>query len=413
MMSSFLRPLNVLREPQRLRSIDWNLLLIVTSLISLGLVFVASASVTFAEASYGDGWFFVKRYSVFMVMGILAGLIIAAIPVSIWEQYGGLLLVVTLVLLVAVLIPGVGRKVNGSQRWLQLGTMTFQASEAVKFCMIIFFSSFLARKQFELQQDWRGLLKPLLVLSVVIFLLLLEPDFGTSVVLAGTVMGMLFIAGAKMWQFIILFIGSLMSLGALAYFSPYRLQRLVSFRNPWADQYDSGYQLTQSLIAFGRGEWLGLGLGNSVQKLFYLPEAHTDFIVAIIAEEMGLIGLLVLLVLFSLLIGKILLLSHQALSQGSMFIGYSAFGIAIMLAGQAFINIGVASGLLPTKGLTLPFISYGGSSLLVCCSMMGLVLRMGCELKQVKLVQKSVPSPKKQRSFDEASMSLARPGGVS
>lgn len=402
MMNSRLTSLNVLRDPKWLNSVDWTLLLIVASLISLGLVFVASASVTFAEANYGDGWFFVKRYSVYMVMGIAAGLMIAAIPVSIWEQYGGLLLVVTLVLLVAVLIPGVGRKVNGSQRWLQLGVMTFQASEAVKFCMIIFFSSFLARKQFELQQGWRGLLKPLMVLSVVIFLMLLEPDFGSSVVLAGTVMGMLFIAGAKMWQFIILFVGSLMSLGALAYFSPYRLQRLVSFRNPWADQYDSGYQLTQSLIAFGRGEWFGLGLGNSVQKLFYLPEAHTDFIVAIIAEEMGLVGLSVLLIIFSLLVGKILMLSRQALSQGSLFIGFSAFGIAILLAGQAFINIGVASGLLPTKGLTLPFISYGGSSLLVCCCLMGLVLRMAWELKQMEPAQASGLSPKQQRSLHES-----------
>lgn len=380
-------------------SIDWSIIIVLATLISIGLVAVASASIAFSEATYGDGWFFVKRYCLFLSLGLLAGLVVAGIPIIYWEKYGGALLIVALLLLVAVLIPGVGKKVNGSQRWLQLGVMTLQASEVVKFCMIVFFSSFLSRKQLELQQNWRGLVKPLLVLSVVVFLLLLEPDFGSSVVLVGTVMGMLFIAGAKMWQFIILFVVALSGLVVLATSSDYRLDRLVSFRNPWADQYDTGYQLTQSLIAFGRGEWFGLGLGNSVQKLFYLPEAHTDFIVAIIAEELGLIGLAILLIIFSILVTKVLLISRNALKSNLLFSGYAAFGIAIMLAGQGFINVGVASGLLPTKGLTLPFISYGGSSLLVCCMLMGLVLRMSWELNNPL---KSKPLNRMPKAFENA-----------
>ena len=263
--------------------VDWTLLTLIATLISFGVVAVASSSVSYAENLYGDSWFFVKRYLLFLCMGIFVALTVASIPVRIWERYGSLLLIVAVALLLVVLIPGIGKRVNGSQRWLQLGVMTLQASEVAKFCMIVFFASFLSRRREEVIANWQGLVKPLVVLAVVVLLLLLEPDFGSSVVLAGTIMAMLFMAGVHLTKFAVLLVCGLGALSLMAVLSTYRMQRLITFLDPWKDQFDSGYQLTQSLIAFGRGEWFGLGLGNSVQKLFYLPEAHTDFIVAIIA----------------------------------------------------------------------------------------------------------------------------------
>jgi len=233
-------------------------------------------------------------------------------------------------------------------------------------------------------------MKPAGVLAAMIFLLLLEPDFGSAVVMSGTVLGMLFIAGVRLWQFSALLVLGVSGMAGIALMSPYRVQRLVTFLDPWADQYNTGYQLTQSLIAFGRGEWWGVGLGNSVQKLFYLPEAHTDFVFAIYAEEFGLLGVAVVIGLFILLVSRIFHVAKKALRRQDWFAAYSCFGIAMMLAGQTFINIGVTSGLLPTKGLTLPFISYGGSSLLICTAMVALVLRISREMDNAPAVAKQV-----------------------
>ncbi len=363
--------------------INWPLLTLVMALSSVGLVMVTSASITFAEETYNDAWYFAKHYVIYWTVGMIGAVLVAAVPATIWEKYGSLFLILALVLLTLVLIPGIGRKVNGSQRWLQLGPLGVQASEIVKFCVIVFYASFLARRGEETLQDWRGVFKPLLILGMMIFLLLLEPDFGASVVLAGTVMAMLFVAGVRLWQFVLLFVTALGGLMLIATLSPYRMQRLVTFLDPWADQFNSGYQLTQSLIAFGRGEWTGLGLGNSVQKLFYLPEAHTDFIFAIIAEEFGLLGVATVIGLFIGLVIAILNVSQRAMAENKIFASFAAFGVAVMFAAQAFINVGVASGLLPTKGLTMPFISYGGSSLLVSSALMALVLRLDWELKRV------------------------------
>ncbi|GAA5317774.1 MAG: putative lipid II flippase FtsW [Candidatus Pelagadaptatus aseana] len=382
MKISAIPPVPMMGQQAWFEAIDWTLVTLVLALMSIGLVAVTSASVSHAGTVYGDTWFFTKRYLLYLSMGLLAGLVVAAIPVSFWERYGGLLLIVTLGLLLLVLIPGLGKEVNGSRRWLRLGVMNLQASEVAKFCMIVFFASLLSRRQQEITASWKGLVKPLMVLSVVILLLLLEPDFGSSVVLAGTVMAMLFMAGVKLVKFVTLVLLALAGLALMAVLSPYRMQRLITFLDPWADQFNSGYQLTQSLIAFGRGEWFGLGLGNSVQKLFYLPEAHTDFIVAIIAEETGLIGVLCLLLIFAALVGRVLGIARNAFASDRLFSGLVAFAVVVMFAGQAFINVGVASGLLPTKGLTMPFISYGGSSLLVSCTLMALVLRLDWEMKQ-------------------------------
>jgi len=367
--------------------VNWQLLTLVLLLSSIGWVMVTSASMAFAEVTYNDGWYFAKRYAIFWMLGIAGAILVAAVPVSLWEKYGSLFLVLALLMLTLVLIPGLGKKVNGSQRWLQVGPLALQASEVVKFCAIVFYASFLARRGQETLEDWRGVFKPLLILGMIIFLLLLEPDFGASVVMAATVMAMLFVAGVRLWQFVLLLAGALAGMMLIAVLSPYRMQRLITFLDPWADQFNSGYQLTQSLIAYGRGEWFGLGLGNSVQKLFYLPEAHTDFIFAIIAEEFGLFGVLVIVGIFIALVVCILNVAQRAMASGKVFSSFATFGVAVMFAAQAFINVGVSSGLLPTKGLTMPFISYGGSSLLVSCALMALVLRIDWELRRNEVVE--------------------------
>ena len=366
--------------------IDWTLLSLWLVLMSVGLVMVASASVAFAAANYGDAWYFAKRHGVYMAMGVTVAMVVVSIPMSVWQRYAGYFLLLTLLLLVIVLIPGVGKKVNGSQRWLSLGIISVQVSEIAKFCAVVFFASFFARRYHELHFGWQGFLKPLLVVGLFVVLLLLEPEFGSSVVLSATVFAMMFIAGVRMWHFLLLIGLGVASLGAVAVFSPYRMQRLITFLDPWADQFNTGYQLTQSLIGFGRGEWFGLGLGNSLQKLFFLPEAHTDFIFAIIAEEFGLIGATIVIGLFVALILRIFTIAKNNLAVGKAFAAFAAFGVAILFSFQVFINVGVASGLLPTKGLTLPFISYGGSSLLVSCVLLAFVMRIEWEVRGVSSI---------------------------
>ena len=289
-----------------------------------------------------------------------------------------------------VLIPGVGREVNGSRRWLSLGVLTLQCSEVAKVCVILYLSGYLVRRQQEVRASWAGFVKPMVVLFMITLLLLLEPDFGATVVTVGTAFGMLFLAGVKLGQFLLVILSSVMALVLLIATSPYRLQRWMAFSDPWADEFKfgSGYQLTQSLIAFGRGEWFGVGLGNSIQKLFFLPESHTDFVFAIYAEEFGAVGSLILIGLFALLVIQIMRLGRQAEQMLKPFHAYVAYGIALMISGQVFINIGVNTGMLPTKGLTLPFLSYGGSSLIVCTALMAMVFRIHTELNQKGGVKK-------------------------
>lgn len=363
--------------------IDWPLLCLWLVLLSVGLVMVASASISFSAASkftHNDGWYFAKRHGVYAVLGLILAMFVVALPISLWEKYSSHFLIATLVLLVVVLIPGIGHKVNGSRRWLNLGVTMVQTSEIAKVCAIIFFASFFSRRYQELHFGWQGFLKPLLLMGVFVFLLLLEPDFGSSVVLTVTVISMMFIVGVRIFHFLLLIGIAGSGLAAIAIFSPYRLERLKTFLDPWADPLNGGYQLTQSLIGFGRGEWMGLGLGNSLQKLFFLPEAHTDFIFAIIAEEFGLIGAIVVVGLFAALVARIILVAKNNLARGKVFAALATFGVAILFSFQVFVNVGVSSGLLPTKGLTLPFISYGGSSLLICCVLMAFVLRAQWEV---------------------------------
>lgn len=361
---------------------DAMLILLWLALLSMGLVMIASASVAFAAETYGDPWFFTRRHLVYLVLGLVLTLGVVAVPVRHAQQYAGWLMVVTLVLLCVVLIPGIGREVNGARRWLDLGVISVQVSEIAKVAAVLFFASFFARRHQELYTGWQGFVKPVLVLGLMCLMLLFQPDFGSAVVLASVVLAMMFIAGVKLWHFGLLGLSAIGCLAALAVYSPYRMTRLVTFLDPWSSQFGSGYQLTQSLIAFGRGEWFGLGLGNSLQKLFYLPEAHTDFIAAILAEEFGLIGLVVLLGVFAALIVRIFAIARANLSVNRLFAAFATYGVAILLTFQVFINVGVAAGLLPTKGLTLPFISYGGSSLLIGCALIGFVIRVDWEQRQ-------------------------------
>ena len=322
---------------------------------------------------------FLVRQACYLSAGLVAGLIVIRTDSSVWERISMPMLMVCILMLVLVLIPGIGRSVNGSRRWLAFGPIGIQVSEMAKLTMIFYLAGYLVRQQKAVSGSIFGFIKPMVVLGAVSFLLLLEPDFGATVVISGTVMAMLFLAGVKLRYYIGLMLIVITALACLAISSPYRVARLTAFLDPWADQYNSGYQLTQSLIAFGRGGWFGLGLGESIQKLLYLPEAHTDFLFAVLAEEFGLFGILVVMGLYSILVYRGLSIAYIAHSQDRLFASYTAYGLTFWLALQAAINMGVNAGLLPTKGLTLPLLSYGGASMVINCVVIALLLRIDHE----------------------------------
>lgn len=359
------------------------LLVVIATLLAFGLLMVASTSIVISEHQYGQSFHFFHQLF-YLILGIAAGIIVVQIKTPYWQQISLALLILSIGLLFLVLLPGIGRQVNGSMRWLSFGPFGLQVSEFVKLTMIVYLAGYLVRQEKQVQNQIRGFLKPLMVLVVITFLLLREPDFGAATVILVTSLGMLFLAGVRIWQFIVLLTGVAVILGILAVSSPYRLARLTTFLNPWANQFDSGYQLTQSLIAFGRGGWFGVGLGESIQKLFYLPEAHTDFLFAVLTEELGLIGGLFMILLFSLLVWRALYIGYRCFSIGQRFSAYLAYGIGLNIALQVMINIGVNTGVLPTKGLTLPLMSYGGSSLLMICIMLALLLRIDHEYRLVQ-----------------------------
>lgn len=373
--------LPAISAPDLLQGVTPRSLLLVSAgtLFGIGLVMVASASMGVAEAQFGSPFFFFSRHLIYMVAGLIAGAVVMNVPVATWHRLSWLLLLAAFVLLIAVLIPGIGRRINGSMRWIGVGGLTVQPSEFAKFAVVAFVSSYLVRRQDEVRTHWMGFVKPVGVVVLVVLLLLAEPDFGASMVTMAAVLGMLFLAGTPLGAYAVLLTGVLVVGGLLVWLEPYRLQRVLSFTDPWANAYDSGYQLTQSLIAFGRGEWFGVGLGQSVQKLFYLPEAHTDFVLAIYAEEFGFVGVLLLITLFCVLVGSAMRIGQRAELREAFFGAYLAYGLAIMLGVQALVNIGVNMGMFPTKGLTLPLVSYGGTSLLVVFGMLGVLLRIDTE----------------------------------
>ena len=365
----------------RIPRVDYWLLFSVVVLATLGLVMVVSASITFADREFGYPFYFALRQLIYIGCGVLAGLLIFRLRLVLLERMGMFLLLMSFVLLLLVLVPGVGVEVNGAARWINAGLFRLQVSEPAKLFFIIYLASYLSRHSEEVRTRIYGFLKPVGLLAIAALLLLLEPDFGATVVLAATVMGMIFMAGVKLVQFSGMLGLGVLSLGSLAVSSPYRMERLTTFLDPWADPFDSGFQLTQSLIAIGRGEWLGVGLGASVQKLFYLPEAHTDFVFAVAAEELGLMGVCVIIMLYALLVWRAFMIAAQAEKADNLFAAYLSYGIGIWFGLQGFINIGVNMGLLPTKGLTLPLMSYGGSSMVVMCTAIALLLRVDHETR--------------------------------
>jgi cell division protein FtsW len=369
--------------PARLRTelkLDPVLLTIVMTLLLGGFVILASASITISDKVSGDPFFYVERQLLAAVIGAAAGLFCLFVPMRVWQSVSPLLLLVGLALLCAVLIPGVGYEVNGSTRWVRFGIMNLQVSEPARLCLLVYLAGYVVRQQKALRERFVGFLRPMFVISLGCALLLAEPDFGAAIVLTATALAMLFVAGARIRDFLLFFSATVVAIVVLAVTSPYRMKRLTGFLDPWADPFDSGFQLTQSLIAIGRGEWFGVGLGDGVQKLFYLPEAHTDFVFAVFAEEFGLLGSLLLIALFLALLWRIFGIAKRAADAERFFEAYLAMGLGTWLGLQAFINVGVNMGLLPTKGLTLPLISYGRSSLIVTMAAIGLLLRIHHEL---------------------------------
>jgi cell division protein FtsW len=354
---------------------DTPLIVIVGAIVLLGLVMMTSASISVADRMSHEPFHYFERQSVGLLLGLFAAGIMMLVPTHVWERLALPLLLIAMLMLVLVLIPGIGYEVNGSRRWLRFGT-SFQPSELARVLLLTYLASYVVRRQTELKDELKGFLKPLGILMLAAALLLVEPDFGAATVLLATGLGVLFLAGVKLRHFFALVAIAAVGMAGLAVTSAYRLKRLTAFLDPWADPFNSGFQLTQSLIAIGRGELFGVGLGASVQKLFYLPEAHTDFVFAVLAEELGLIGVIVTLGLFVLLVWRAFHISRLAADAGLAFQAYCAAGFGIWLGLQTFINIGVNMGILPTKGLTLPLMSYGGSSMLVTLGWLGLLLRI-------------------------------------
>lgn len=370
------------------------LLLSSIALLVIGVVMIASASTDMAAAVMGNSYHFVIRQLIFATLGCTLALIAANIPLGWWERSGWLLLGIGLFVLILVLTP-VGRTVNGSTRWIPFGLFNVQVSEIAKLCLIAYLAGYVVRRREEMVNTWIGFLKPVAVLGLASILLVIEPDFGATVVLMTAALGMIFLSGVKLSRFLPLIVSCVFIGTTLVFTQPYRLKRVVSYLDPWKDQFDSGYQLTQSLIAFGRGEWGGVGLGNSVQKLFYLPEAHTDFIFAITAEEFGLIGSLGVLGLVTVLVLAGFTIARRAENAGMPFAACFSYGITLLIGLQASINMAVNTGLLPTKGLTLPLVSYGGSSLLMTCICVGVLARVEME----RTARKTTVENGKQKPF--------------
>jgi len=374
------RPLQALRRDELRGVFDPWLAGATLLLAAFGLIMVASSSIAVAEGMSVGPFHYVIRHVVFLGLGAMLAAFLMAVPLDYWQRRARVLLFAAFLLLLLVFVPGVGRRVNGATRWINLGVSNFQVVEAVKLLLIAYLASYLVRFRHQVRTELLGLLKPLGITAAMVGLLLMQPDFGSAVLLLVIATGMVWLGGARLRHLLLPCALGVPALVYLATTESYRLRRLTSFLDPWQDPFNDGFQLTQALIAIGRGAWTGVGLGASVQKLFYLPEAHTDFILAVIAEELGLFGVVLVLVLFAFLCGRLFVLGLRAIDRGLAFGGYCLFGIALWLGAQSLVSIGVNLGVLPTKGLTLPLISSGGSSLMMTVAALGLALRVSFEL---------------------------------
>ena len=351
------------------------------ALMLLGVIMVHSASVAYAQRVTGNSIYYLTRHLGHVLLGLLLLGAVMHTRVRWWEKAGPYLLLLGIGLLVAVLLPGIGGHVNGSSRWIRLGIVNLQPSEFVKLFMVVYVAGYLVRKQEELRNFTQGILMVSVVVAVVGMLLLQEPDLGTVVVICLAVLVMLFLGGVRFWHFLLVVAAGIGGMVLLTLIAPYRLERVTSFLDPWADPFGGGFQLTQALIAFGRGAWLGVGLGGSVQKLAYLPAAHTDFVLAVAAEELGLVVVLAVIALFGIIVVRAFAIARRAEAAGMIYGARLAQGLGLLIGMQAMINMGVNMGALPTKGLTLPFVSYGGSSLLASCVALALLLRVEREAR--------------------------------
>ncbi len=366
-------------HPSATHPYDVTLILIALALMSIGVVIVTSASMPVADRLHDNPFYFAIRHGIYIVGAILAAMVVLNLPMQFWRMTNPYLLLAAIALLLAVLV--VGRTVNGSTRWLAIGPITIQAAEPAKLFFFAYLAGYLVRRYEEVTENLKGFIKPLVVFFALAMLLLLQPDLGTVVVMFATTIGLLFLAGARLWQFFALVFAGILAVVALIVFEEYRMKRVTSFLDPWADPFGAGYQLTQSLMAYGRGNWFGQGLGNSLQKLEFLPEAHTDFVMAILAEELGFVGVLAVLGLILWMVLRALSIGNKALEKGRAFDGYMAYSIGIWFSFQTAVNIGASAGILPTKGLTLPLVSYGGSSLIIMSVAVAILLRIDFELR--------------------------------
>jgi cell division protein FtsW len=372
------------RRRERIPALDYPLLVCALGLLAFGLIMVASASMSIAEKCCNDPFYYVIRHGFALGLALSAGLLAFNVSVDRWERSGTWLFLLGVLVLILVLTPGIGRTVNGATRWIPLGPLNLQPSEFVKLFAIVYVAGYLVRHADDVANRLSGFIRPMILIGIAAALILMQPDFGTTAVMLATVMGLLFLGGASLLPFAFLLGVVGVGLVALVFLSPYRMQRVISFLDPWQDPFNTGYQLSQALIAFGRGEWLGVGLGNGIQKQFFLPEAHTDFLASVIGEEFGLVGILALIAAFAFLCWRAFSIGARAEAAEQPFAAYVAQGIALWLGLQAFVNLGVNVGFLPTKGLTLPFLSYGSNSLIVGCMAVAILLRIDLTVRQLE-----------------------------
>ena len=376
---------------------DIGLIVAAMLLTSLGIVMVASSSIAIADGQHVGSFYYLQRHLLFLAIGLVTAVVVARIELSWLERNALPLLLCGALLLLLVFVPFIGVRINGARRWIRLGVIGFQSVEAVKILLVVYMASYLVRHRDAVQARLLGVLKPLGIAGLFAGLLLAQPDFGSATLLTAVALGMVWLGGARPRHLALLAAGVAPLLMWIALSQDYRVRRLTSFLDPWADPYKDGFQLTQALIAIGRGEWFGVGLGASVQKLFYLPMAHTDFILAVLAEELGLAGIVLVLVLFAWLVGRGLVIGLRAVEQNRLFAGYCAFGVSLMIGLQALVSIGVNLGVLPTKGLTLPLISSGGSSVMMSCAAIGLLARISYEVSRAENAMLQVVSERRAK----------------
>jgi cell division protein FtsW len=363
-------------------SFDLWLLVALIGLVSVGVVMVTSSSIAVADSQHLGPFYFLRKHLVFLTLGLIAASMAMRTELKLFEKYAFHLMLLAFVLLLAVFVPHLGMRLNGARRWLNLLVTTFQPVEAVKLILVVYIASYLVRHRESVETRFLGLFKPVMVAGVIVLLLLAQPDFGSATLVIAVTIAMVWLGGARPIFLFLMGLPLMPLLYIAATGESYRMKRLTTFMDPWKDPFNDGFQLTQSLMAIGRGEWTGVGLGSSVLKLSYLPEAHTDFIFAVIGEELGLAGVVLVIGLFALAVGRGLYLGLKGVEIGQRFAGYVAFGISLMLAMQAIVSVGVNLGALPTKGLTLPLISYGGSSMVLTCVMAGVLLRATFEINR-------------------------------